>query len=228
MVARDCFLERSSDFASSLWGMTWTWTVSEMRPQPTHFFSDKLFILRKRRRRRRRWWWWWWWWWRWWCWEEELFPSPVSAVCMGLQVCSKGCVAAHFDHHGLPLCIANAHLEAGQGKVAKLLVYELRESRFHHTSVEWKGQQATLLVPKSTSQIRSRRGMANHMPEAWRWNMVKLTGFMDCSTFPDLSMLPRPAMKCLSVPQCLPRCPRNMGGIGTGAQSMNGVLWPVW
>lgn len=103
------------------------------------------------------------------CWQEELFPSPVSAVCMGLQVCSKGCVAAHFDHHGLPLCIANAHLEAGQGKVAKLLVYELRESRFHRTSVEWKGQQATLLVPISTSQITVPGG-------AWQITCPKLDG----------------------------------------------------
>lgn len=33
------------------------------------------------------------------------------------QVCSKGCVAAHFDHNGLKMCVVNAHLEAGHGKV---------------------------------------------------------------------------------------------------------------
>ena len=97
-----------------------------------------------------------------------------------------------------------------------------------HISWMERATSNTSRAYKHISDHRSRRGMANHMPQAWRWNMVKLTGFMDCSTFPDLSMLPRPAMKCLSVPQSVPRCQERMGGIGTGAQSMNGVLWPVW
>ncbi len=92
MVTSDCFLEKSLDFASSLWGMAWTYMDSIWNEMTTQiFFSDKLFILgkRRRRRRRRRWWWWWWWWWWWRWWREELSPSPVSAVCMDYRSAAK-------------------------------------------------------------------------------------------------------------------------------------------
>lgn len=48
---------------------------------------------------------------------SKVEVAPLHFTFGKHKVCSKGCVAAHFDHHGLPLCVVNAHLEAGHGKV---------------------------------------------------------------------------------------------------------------
>lgn len=55
--------------------------------------------------------------------DEDLPSSTIAWDSLefsfdGNKVCSKGCVAATWSRNSVELCIVNAHLEAGHGKLA--------------------------------------------------------------------------------------------------------------